>query len=167
MTEEKVVEAELNDSTMSDVSDAIAVIVDETVKVVDSLGKALVTTLQDISNLMMHLDLLVDAGVAKSRSKAAAQLIEEGIAVTEVTFDRIRRTQAQIGELRRLRCRAAEQISEGADGSTVLPPPPVWELQNPAILHVGPKEARRRNPTPDRRPKRRGMPTPRSLLVFA
>jgi hypothetical protein len=109
MTEEKVVEAELNDSTMSDVSDAIAVVVDETVKLVDSLGKALVTTLQDISNLVIikvdagtreHLDLLVDSGVAKNRGKAAAQLIEEGINVTEVTFDRIRTTQAQIGELR-------------------------------------------------------------------
>jgi len=109
MTEEKVVEAELNDSTMSDVSDAIAVVVDETVKLFDSLGKALVTTLQDVSNLMIikvdagtreHLDLLVDAGVAKSRGKAAAQLIEEGINATEVTFDRIRRTRAQISELR-------------------------------------------------------------------
>ncbi len=110
MTEEKVVEAELNDSTMSDVSDAIAVVVDETVKLFDSLGKALVTTLQDVSNLMIikvdagtreRLDLLVDAGVAKSRGKAAAQLIEEGINATEVTFDRIRRTRAQISELRR------------------------------------------------------------------
>jgi len=109
MTEEKVVEAELNDSTMSDVSDAIAVVVDETVKLFDSLGKALVTTLQDVSNLMIikvdagtreRLDLLVDAGVAKSRGKAAAQLIEEGINATEVTFDRIRRTRAQISELR-------------------------------------------------------------------
>jgi len=110
MTEEKVVEAEVNDSTMSDVSDAIAVVVDETVKVIDSLGRALVTTLQDVSSLMIikvdvdtreHLDLLVDAGVAKSRGKAASQLIEEGINATEVTFDRIRRTRAQIGELRR------------------------------------------------------------------
>ena len=110
MTEEKVVEAELNDSTMSDVSDAIAVVVDETVKLFDSLGKALVTTLQDVSTLMIikvdagtreRLDLLVDAGVAKSRGKAAAQLIEEGINATEVTFDRIRRTRAQISELRR------------------------------------------------------------------
>ena len=110
MTEEKVVEAEVNDSTMSDVSDAIAVVVDETVKVIDSLGRALVTTLQDISSLMIikvdagtreHLDLLVDAGVAKSRGKAASQLIEEGINATEATFDRIRRTRAQIGELRR------------------------------------------------------------------
>jgi len=109
MTEEKVVEAELNDSTMSDVSDAIAVVVDETVKLFDSLGKALVTTLQDVSNLMIikvdagtreRLDLLVDAGVAKSRGKAAAQLIDEGINATEVTFDRIRRTRAQISELR-------------------------------------------------------------------
>ena len=110
MTEEKVVEAELNDSTMSNVSDAIAVVVDETVKLFDSLGKALVTTLQDVSNLMIikvdagtreHLDLLVDAGVAQNRGKAATQLIEEGINATEVTFDRIRRTRAQISELRR------------------------------------------------------------------
>jgi len=109
MSEEKVVEAELNDSRASDVADAIAVIVDESVKLFDSLGKALVTTMQDVSNLMIikvdagtreHLDLLVDAGVAKSRGKAATQLIEEGITVTEVTFDRIRRTQAQITELR-------------------------------------------------------------------
>jgi hypothetical protein len=110
MTEEKVVEAELNDSVMSDVSDAITVIVDETVKLFDSLGKALVTTMQDVSNLMIikvnadtreHLDLLVDAGVAQSRGKAATQLIEQGITATEITFDRIRSTQARITELHR------------------------------------------------------------------
>ena len=109
MTEEKVVEAELNDSTMSDVSDGIAIVIDETVKLFDSLGKALVTTLQDVSNLMIvkvdadtreHLDLLVDAGAAKNRCKAATQLIEEGISLTETTFDKIRRTQVQISELR-------------------------------------------------------------------
>lgn len=106
MTEERVVEVELDSST---VSDAVSTVVDETVKLFDSLGKALIATLEDVSNLMVikvnsdtreHLDLLVDAGVATNRRKAATQLIEEGVNATETTFDKIRRTQAQIGELR-------------------------------------------------------------------
>jgi hypothetical protein len=106
MAEERVVEVELDSST---VSDAVSAVVDETVKLFDSLGKALVATMEDVSNLMIikvdadtreHLDLLVDAGVATNRGKAATQLIDEGISATETTFDRIRRTQAQIGELR-------------------------------------------------------------------
>jgi len=109
MTEERVVEVELNNDTMSDVSDAVSAVVDETVKLFDSLGKALVNTVQDISDLMIikvdadtreHLDLLVDTGVAKNRGKAATQLITEGINATDATFSKIRRTQSQISELR-------------------------------------------------------------------
>lgn len=106
MTEERVVEVELNDQT---VSDAISTVVDETVKLVDSFGRALRTALQDVSNVMVikvdadtreHLDLLVDAGVAENRNKAVSQLVTEGINATEATFDKIRHTQTQINQLR-------------------------------------------------------------------
>jgi len=109
MNQERVVELEINNDTMSEVSEAVSAVVDETVKLFDSLGKALVTTMQDVSNLMViqvdaetreDLDLLVDAGVAKSRSKAAGQMIKEGVGVSGETFDKIRRTKSQITELR-------------------------------------------------------------------
>ncbi|MBN1247774.1 MAG: hypothetical protein JXC32_08955 [Anaerolineae bacterium] len=109
MSDEKAQEAEVVENGGSDLADAIAAVVDETVKLVDALGRAVLTTLEDASNLMVikvnpetreHLDLLVSAGVAKNRCKAAASLIDEGITSKAGTFDRIRRTQEQISELR-------------------------------------------------------------------
>lgn len=109
MSNEQTVEAEVIDDGASDLSEAFATVVDETVKLVDALGRAVLSTLEDASNLMLvkvdsdtreHLDLLVTAGVAKNRRVAAASLIEEGVAIKSSTFDRIRRTQQQISELR-------------------------------------------------------------------
>jgi len=106
MNDERVVEVEINGDV---VSDAVSSVVDETVKLVDALGKALVTAVEDVSNLMVvkvdaetreNLDLLVDAGVARNRSKAAAHMIKEGVNATDDAFDRIRRTKSQISELR-------------------------------------------------------------------
>ncbi len=109
MDNEEAKEAEANDSANSEVTEAVAAVINETVKFVDALGKAVVTAVQDISNLMIikvdgetreHLDLLVDAGVATSRRDAAATLLDAGISAKQATFDRIQQTQAQIRDLR-------------------------------------------------------------------
>ncbi len=109
MSDKQSAEAEREENEPSQVSDAVVAVVDETVKLVEALGKAFVITMQDVSNLMVikvdadtreHLDLLVDTGVANSRAKAAVSLIEEGIKGKSETLAKVRRTQAQISELR-------------------------------------------------------------------
>ena len=110
MIDEKTPEVELNDKPTSGMSDAINAVVNETVKLVDSLSKALMTTAEDISSLMVikvdadtreHLDLLVEGGLASNRRQAARALIHEGIEMKEATFERILRTKTQIVELRK------------------------------------------------------------------
>lgn len=110
MIDERTPDVELKDKPASGMSDAINAVVNETVKLVDSLSKALVTTAEDISSLMVikvdaetreHLDLLVEGGLANNRRQAAKALIREGIDMKEETFERIRRTKTQIVELRK------------------------------------------------------------------
>ncbi len=109
MNENRVPEAEIADGQGSRLADAVDTVVNETTKLVDSLGRALVTTAQDVSSLMVikvdaetreHLDLLVDAGLAKGRHEAVTSLIDEGMQAKSATFERIRRTKRQITELR-------------------------------------------------------------------
>ena len=109
MTVESTPEVELKDTPTTGVSDALNAVVSETVKFVDSLGKALVTTAENVSSLMVirvdpdtreHLDLLVEGGLAANRRQAAKTLIYEGIDNKEEVFERIRRTKTQIVELR-------------------------------------------------------------------
>lgn len=84
-------------------------VVAEAVKFVESLGKAIATTVQDASNVMVvnvdketreQLDLLVDAGVVDNRREAASSLIKEGLKSREGIFGKIEETRAQIAELR-------------------------------------------------------------------
>lgn len=81
----------------------------ETVKVFESLGKAIVTTAQSASHMLLvevdkdtcdQLDLLVQNGVAKSRQEAAAVLIVEGLKSRNAVFDRIQKTNTEIAALR-------------------------------------------------------------------
>jgi hypothetical protein len=110
MVNEEFPEVEVKDKPASSMSDAINAVVNETVKLVDSLGRALVTTAEDVSSLMVikvdaetreHLDLLVEGGLASNRRQAAKKLIHEGLEMKEETFERIRRTKTQIVELRK------------------------------------------------------------------
>ena len=109
MCEAKEKEAEINDGESSEIAEAVAAVVTEAVRFVDSLGRAILAAAQDVSNLMViqvnaetrqHLDLLVDAGAAKSRRDAAETLLGEGIKAKGTTFDRIKQTKSQIQELR-------------------------------------------------------------------
>lgn len=110
MNENTKPEAEIKDTTMEDLEEAIHAVVGETVKLLESLGKALTKTAQDVSNLMLikvdghirdHLDTFVDAGLSNNRRTAATKLIEEGIQAKVTDFEKIQQTKAEIAELRK------------------------------------------------------------------
>lgn len=113
MSEEKVIEVEVKQEEQDvadEIAEALGVVVDETVKLFTALGKAVVTTAQDVSNLMVikvdedtreRLDVMVDAGVAENRREAVSTLIESGIEAKHDLFDKIAKTSAQIDELRK------------------------------------------------------------------
>jgi hypothetical protein len=112
MNEEKTVAATANAAEASAANPTyptLDAVVAEAVKFVESLGKAIATTVQDASEVMVvnvdkdtreQLDLLVDAGVVDSRREAASSLIKEGLKSREGVFGKIHATKAQIAELR-------------------------------------------------------------------
>lgn len=121
MNEEKVVDVEVVAESARPTPEAEAApepaggtptftkIVDETAKVMESLGKALIKTAQDVSNLMVvpvdkvtraQLDLLVEAGVAETRTKAAASLLKESVQSRQEIFEKVEKTRAQIASLK-------------------------------------------------------------------
>jgi hypothetical protein len=83
--------------------------INEAIKQVENLGKALGSALQDRANVVMvrvnndsldYLDMLVEADVTKSRSESAAFLINEGIKANEILFNKIREITDQIAALK-------------------------------------------------------------------
>jgi len=81
----------------------------EAIKQVENLGKALGSALQDRANVVMvrvnddslsYLDMLVEADITKSRSESAAFLINEGIKTNEELFNKIREITDQIVALK-------------------------------------------------------------------
>jgi hypothetical protein len=109
MNEKNTPEAEIKDTTMEDLEEAFLAVVGETVKLLESLGKAFVKTAQETSNMMIikvdehikaNLDVLVDAGISNNRRAAATTMIEEGIKSKTSEFDKIERTKAEIANLR-------------------------------------------------------------------
>jgi hypothetical protein len=73
------------------------------------VGQTLGEALQGRGNVVMvrvnddtlaHLDMLVEAELARSRSEAAALLISEGMKANTQLFDRIRQITDQISALR-------------------------------------------------------------------
>ncbi len=84
-------------------------LVDDAVSLVEAVGKAVVTTAQDVSQLMVirtdaemreRLDLLVEAGVVKSRRAGARAMIQEGIEAKLPLFEQIEQTQERIAALK-------------------------------------------------------------------
>ena len=78
-------------------------------KQVENIGQAIGDALQGRGNVVMvrindealnHLDMLVEAEVVKSRSEAAALLINEGIRTNEELFKKIGDVTSQIAALR-------------------------------------------------------------------
>jgi hypothetical protein len=81
----------------------------EAIKQVENIGKALGSALQDRANVVMvrvnddslsYLDMLVEADITKSRSESAAFLINEGIKTNEALFNKIREITDQIVALK-------------------------------------------------------------------
>ena len=85
-------------------------------KATESIGKAIETALSARDHVVMvrvndeslkSLDALVQSGIFKSRSEAAAFLISEGIKAQQALFDRI---SERISEIERLRSELKEII---------------------------------------------------------
>jgi len=69
-----------------------------------------------VSNeLLKHLDMLVEAGICRSRSSAATFMIREGIKANRALFEKISEVAAQIASLRaKLRDLVETSGQEGA-----------------------------------------------------
>lgn len=83
--------------------------INEAIKQVENLGKALGNALQDRANVVMvrvnddslsYLDMLIEADITRSRSESAAFLINEGIKANEALFNKIREITDQIAALK-------------------------------------------------------------------
>jgi hypothetical protein len=92
----------------------------EAIRQVENLGKALGSALQDRANVVMvrvnddslsYLDMLVEADITKSRSESAAFLINEGIKANEGLFNKIREITDQIVALK-AQLREAVRVDE-------------------------------------------------------
>lgn len=91
-------------------------------KQVENIGQTLGEALQGRGNVVMvrvndetleHLDMLVEAELARSRSEAAALLIGEGVKANQQLFGRIREITDQISALRdQLRVSVQEEADE-------------------------------------------------------
>jgi hypothetical protein len=109
MKEKTKPEAEIKDTTMEDLEEAIHAVVGESVRLIESLGKAFMKTAQDVSNLLVikvdgeirdNLDTLVNAGLSNNRREAATIMIEEGINAKSSDFVKIEKAKDEIAKLR-------------------------------------------------------------------
>ncbi len=101
MSEEKLSTPQTESKTESSLKDEVN-------KMFELLGRIVRITAEDISNLMIlrldqhmreHMDMLVEAGVAKDRPAAAVALMAAGIQAKRPLFDKVNQTQAQIAIL--------------------------------------------------------------------
>ena len=108
---EEVVEEKVKPTgdKMSEGVSAASKTLNDAIKQMESLGKALGSALQDRANVVMvrvnndslrYLDMLVEADITKSRSESAAFLINEGIKTNETLFNKIRNITDQIAALK-------------------------------------------------------------------
>lgn len=112
MNDETTVKAPVEETvqpTAASGEEAWRTVLDGTVKLLESLGQALVTTAQDLSQLMVirvdedtrdHLDMLVEAEVVPTRREGASYLLGEGIKAKSDAFARIAAARERISALR-------------------------------------------------------------------
>jgi hypothetical protein len=95
--------------TITEATTAASKTITDAFKQVETIGKSLGTALQDRANVVMvrvnndslaYLDILVEAGITKSRSESAAFLINEGIKANQPLFNKIRDITDQITALK-------------------------------------------------------------------
>lgn len=109
MDEEKAVDVDVVETTEAAEPSPFDVVVEEAAKLFESLGKAIVTTAQDVSNLIVvpvdratreKLDMLVETGAAESRRAVVVSLLQEGLQRRAHVFEKIEKTRAQIAALK-------------------------------------------------------------------
>ena len=109
MSEGNVVDVEVVETAEEPEPSPFTVVIEEAVKLFESLGKAIVTTAQDVSNLIVvpvdkvtreKLDMLIETGAAESRRDVVAGLVREGLQSRADVFERIEKTRAQIAALK-------------------------------------------------------------------
>ena len=89
--------------------DSVQQFFDEVGDLLVTLGLAAGKVAEDVTGLMVmpvdeqarrDLDVLVEAGLAKSRAQAAVQLLRDGVQSNQSVYEKVERTRAQIDALR-------------------------------------------------------------------
>jgi hypothetical protein len=96
--EEPVAEGEKKSSTGASVGKAINSIVESLEAALAGRGNAVMVRVND--EALAKLDMLIEAGICKSRSESAAFLLQRGIDSSGALFDRIQSVTAQITRMR-------------------------------------------------------------------
>ncbi len=117
MTKEVVIEGEIvsqpevedeQTQAQSELANRFTEVLEETAKLFELLGRAVVTTAQDMTSRVVvhmdedtryHMDLLVKTGASKNRTDAAEYLMNEGMKAKQPFFEKVERTNAQIEAL--------------------------------------------------------------------
>lgn len=96
--EVEVVEGEKKANTSANVSKAINSIVGSLEAALTGRGNAVMVRVND--EALEKLDMLIEAGICKSRSESAAFLLQRGIDSSGALFDRIQSVTTQISKMR-------------------------------------------------------------------
>jgi hypothetical protein len=95
---EQAAAGEKKASTSANVSKALNSIVGSLEAALTGRGNAVMVRVND--EALSKLDMLVEAGICKSRSESAAFLLQRGIDSSGALFDRIQSVTAQITKMR-------------------------------------------------------------------
>ncbi len=111
MQQDKIIEGEVVTNAATPNPEAIPgdPLLRETARFIEAVGKGLITVAENLSSLMViqvdgetreRLDMLVEAGVAKSRRAGAQALLAAGIENQNAVFAKIESTRVQISALK-------------------------------------------------------------------
>jgi hypothetical protein len=95
---EKVVEGDKKAGSGASVGKAINSIVESLEVALSGRGNAVMVRVND--DALAKLDMLIEAGICKSRSESAAFLLQRGIDSSSALFDRIQSVTTQITRMR-------------------------------------------------------------------
>jgi hypothetical protein len=108
--EVEVVEGEKKANTSASVGKAINSIVGSLEAALTGRGNAVMVRVND--EALANLDMLIEAGICKSRSESAAFLLQRGIDSSGALFDRIQSVTAQISRMREELLSSVSQAAE-------------------------------------------------------
>jgi hypothetical protein len=95
---EVIEKAKPKKSAGESVGDALSSIMETLESALSGRGNAVMVRVND--EALSKLDMLVEAGICKSRSESAAFLLQRGIDSSGALFDRIQSVTAQISKMR-------------------------------------------------------------------